>query len=196
MLQSESADEEDEHFEDIVEEADDRPGSASGKQETDGEPVENGGAAVPDGDSSEDGDETTVLASEDEASDEADEFLVRDDAEDVNEGKTMSVSSGKQSQASSKKSSLPGGYDPRHREPSYWWVLSSKLFFLIGSLLSSYLSGYLSPIYDRDLEIEIAGSATSRIGNPFSSDYHCVFLLHLQCNLIFLVVSVFHFCFS
>ncbi|XP_024024531.1 CCAAT/enhancer-binding protein zeta [Morus notabilis] len=162
VLQSESADEEDEHFEDIVEEADDRPGSASGKQETDGEPVENGGAATPDGDSSEDDDETPVPASEDEASDEADEFLVRDDAEDVNEAKTMSGSSGKQSQASSKKSSLPGGYDPRHREPSYcnanrvsWWELTA---------LASHVHPSVSNMANRLLK----GSDIIYDGNPLN----------------------------
>ncbi|EXB88184.1 hypothetical protein L484_003578 [Morus notabilis] len=162
VLQSESADEEDEHFEDIVEEADDRPGSASGKQETDGEPVENGGAATPDGDSSEDDDETPVPASEDEASDEADEFLVRDDAEDVNEAKTMSGSSGKQSQASSKKSSLPGGYDPQHREPSYcnadrvsWWELTA---------LASHVHPSVSNMANRLLK----GSDIIYDGNPLN----------------------------
>lgn len=130
MLQSESADEEDEHFEDIVEETDYRTTSASDKQENDAGPVENGGAAVSDSDSSEDEEETPVSASEDEVSDEADEFLIRDDAKDVKKSTTRSGSSGKQSQVSSKRPSLPGGYDPRHREPSYWWVISSKLLLI------------------------------------------------------------------
>lgn len=130
VLQSESADEEDEHFEDIVEETDYRTTSASDKQENDAGPVENGGAAVSDSDSSEDEEETPVSASEDEVSDEADEFLIRDDAKDVKKSTTRSGSSGKQSQVSSKRPSLPGGYDPRHREPSYWWVISSKLLLI------------------------------------------------------------------
>lgn len=122
MLQNESAEEEEvEHFEDIVEETDDKPTSPlSNKQANDVQAVESDGAAVSDSDSSEDEKESPV-SSEDELSDEPDEFLVRDDPEDCSE--TVSVSSGKQSQVPSEKSSLPGGYNPRHREPSYWSVV-------------------------------------------------------------------------
>lgn len=162
VLQSESADEEDEHFEDIVEETDDRTTSASDKQENDAGPVENSGAAVSDSDSSEDEEETPVSASEDEVSDEADEFLIRDDAKDVQKSTTRSGSGGKQSQVSSKRPSLPGGYDLRHREPSYcnadrvsWWELTA---------LASHVHPSVSNMANRLLK----GSDIIYDGNPLN----------------------------
>lgn len=108
VRQSESTDEEDEHFEDI-EENENEPKSAPIEQENDTRPVENV--------SSEEDDDAPVSSSDDEVSDEADEFLIGEDPKNVKKSKVVSGSNGKQSQVSCK---LPGGYNPRHREPSFW----------------------------------------------------------------------------
>lgn len=118
--QNESADEEEiEHFEDIVEETDDKPTTPLKNQENDVGADEIDGAAASDGDTSED-EKVSPISSEEEASDQADEFLFRDNPEDLHA--TLSGPSEQQSQVPSERSQLPGGYDPRHREPSYWSV--------------------------------------------------------------------------
>ncbi|XP_062076846.1 protein SLOW WALKER 2 [Humulus lupulus] len=135
VLQNESADEEEEeHFEDIVEEPDNKPTSPSETQEKKVNNVAGGDAAFADSDNDSSEDEKEApLSSEDEHSDEAEEFLVRDDPEDRIE--TVPGSGGQQSQvppSETEKGRLPGGYNPRHREPSYcnadrvsWWELTA-----------------------------------------------------------------------
>ena len=142
MRQSESTDEEDEHFEDIVEESEDEPKSAPSDLENDTRPVENGGGAVSDDVSSEDDDDALVSSSDDEVSDEADEFLIGEDPKNK-KSKVVSGSNGKQSQVSSKRAGLPGGYDPRHREPSYWSVFFSELFHPEGTILGTVVFDFI-----------------------------------------------------
>ncbi|KAL5579637.1 hypothetical protein UlMin_012079 [Ulmus minor] len=151
VLQNESADDELEHFEDIVEETDKKPNPVSDKQENDVIPVENDGAANSDSDSSGDDNEVPVSDSEDEVSDESDELIVRGDPEDLKKSEVVFGHGGKQSQVLPKKSWLPGGYNPRHREPSYcngdrasWWeltALASHVHPSVSTMANTLLSG-------------------------------------------------------
>ncbi|KAF3451979.1 hypothetical protein FNV43_RR08075 [Rhamnella rubrinervis] len=152
VLQNESTDEELEHFEDIVEETDNEPISVTDKQEDDARSVQKGAAAAnSDKDSSEDDDEPTASFSEDEVSDEAEELHLMDDSNATEKSKTVSSCNGQQPQASSGRSWLPGGYNPRHREPSFcnadhasWWeliVLASHVHPSVSTMANTLLSG-------------------------------------------------------
>lgn len=122
VLQNESVDEDLEHFEDIVEEADTEPSSKMKKDESDIE-LANGknDDANSEEDSSEDEEETPASDSEEDVSDGSEEFLIKDNSKDLHKTETQSAQVKPQTDVS-KKSSLPGGYDPRHREPSYWYL--------------------------------------------------------------------------
>lgn len=119
MLQNESVDEDLEHFEDIVEETSTEPSLASKKEENNAG-IPGGEAANSDGDSSED---EAVLPSsysdDDDASDDAEELFISKSSKDFHKTKTLSDQNAVKPQVSSTKSFLPGGYNPRHREPSY-----------------------------------------------------------------------------
>lgn len=100
VLQNELADEELEHFEDIVEDSDiqankaaDRPGSSD--------------------DSSEDEAGSPAPSSDDESSDKGDDDLLGFGG--------LSNLQEFQQRVQNANSTLPGGYDPRHREPTYWY---------------------------------------------------------------------------
>lgn len=134
MLQNESVDDDLEHFEDVIEETDNEPSPVLEKQEVElvHNSDEKSDTVNSDHDSSEDDIDSSASYSEDEASDEADEFHFRNDSKD---SKTVPDSSVQQPQVvSSEKTSLPGGYDPRHREPSYWLVFFSKLLYVVSML--------------------------------------------------------------
>uniref|UniRef100_A0A803PCQ3 CCAAT-binding factor domain-containing protein n=1 Tax=Cannabis sativa TaxID=3483 RepID=A0A803PCQ3_CANSA len=140
VLQNESTEEEEvEHFKDIVEEEPDKkPTPPSETQEKKADNVKSTDTSFADSDSNSSEDEKEAPLSsedEDEDSDEAEEFLVRDDALPEDHIETVSVSGGQQSQVpppETQKARLPGGYNPRHREPSYcnadhvsWWELTA-----------------------------------------------------------------------
>ncbi|XP_041015065.1 uncharacterized protein C4F10.09c [Juglans microcarpa x Juglans regia] len=151
VLQNESIDEELEHFEDVIEETAEEPSTAAKEEENDGGLVHSTDATNSDGESSEDEDESPAFNSEDDVSDEAEEFLMRNDSKDIEESKTVSPLNAQRPQVSSKKSLLPGGYDPRHREPSYcnadrvsWWelvVLASHVHPSVATMANTLLSG-------------------------------------------------------
>lgn len=136
MLQNESVDEEIEHFQDIVEETDNEPSVASWKKDNNDKTVNSINDANSDDESSEDEDDHPVTDSGEDVSDESGEFVITDHTKDIHKSETHSAPDTHQSR-SSKKSSLPGGYDPRHREPSYW-------YFILYFLLSFYL--FFSPL--------------------------------------------------
>ncbi|KAJ1408291.1 CCAAT-binding factor [Sesbania bispinosa] len=122
MLQNESIDEELEHFEDVIEDTDNEPKTVSNKQNDDIGLVQNGEDADSGTSSSESEDDLPASSEDDDsddASEDADFSLVKSEMDHKN-SKSVSDNEGQQSQASAKKSFLPGGYDPRHREPSYW----------------------------------------------------------------------------
>lgn len=117
MLQSELVDEELEHFEDIVEEADNKEINDSREENNSGSIIDD---SVKDGDSSEEEDGLPVSSSsDDELSDEAAELLIKNVSPSTR-GVELSKNKIDQSGVNSTDSLLPGGYNPRHREPSYW----------------------------------------------------------------------------
>lgn len=162
MLQNESNDEELEHFEDVIEETAEEPSTAAKEEENDGGLVHSTDAANSDSESSEDEDESPAFNSEDDGSDGAEEFLMRNDSKDLEESKIVSPLNARQPQVSSKKSLLPGGYDPRHREPSYWSVIYSKFIFYGShfSLLATHLGGQL-----KTKSIDLTGSKLAHLGD-------------------------------
>ncbi|KAL4589312.1 hypothetical protein LXL04_002218 [Taraxacum kok-saghyz] len=131
VLQNESADEELEHFKDIVEDQD-KPTPAVHDNDDD--------MADDDDDMPDD-----VAKSDDEMSDEKD-----DDDDDILGFSTLTESQTK-STVKTAKAALPGGYDPRHREPTYanadcvgWWelmVLSCHVHPSVSTMAKTLLSG-------------------------------------------------------
>ncbi|GAV61402.1 CBF domain-containing protein [Cephalotus follicularis] len=151
MLQNESVDEDLERFEDIMEDTDDGPDIASQKEENDVKMDHGDDGAISDSNFSEDEVGSLDSYSEADASDEAEEFLLRDHAKDLQKPKIVSDDKVHQPQASSTRSFLPGGYNPRHREPSYcnadhasWWelmVLASHVHPSVATMAGTLLSG-------------------------------------------------------
>ncbi|XP_057981919.1 protein SLOW WALKER 2 [Malania oleifera] len=151
VLQNESVDEDLEHFEDIVEDADDEPTAASKKPENAVEIFHSNDSVKSDGDSSQDVDDSPASSSEDDVSDEGEELLVGNGLNDRQEPKTVSNHERHQSPGSVMRSFLPGGYNPRHREPSYcnadhvsWWeltALASHVHPSVAMMARTLLSG-------------------------------------------------------
>ncbi|KFK41662.1 hypothetical protein AALP_AA2G156700 [Arabis alpina] len=150
VVQREAAEEEEdvEHFEDAKEEDDIEPNEEAEKEEKNVEIDHDGGKITSkDGDSSDDEEALAV-----KQSDEEDEYA-SDDGEELFIKETMEVSTDKEkiSQPPMKSSCLPGGYDPRHREPSYcngdrasWWelvVLASHVHPSVATMAGTLLSG-------------------------------------------------------
>lgn len=125
ILQNESADDDDdEHFEDVLEDTEnnvdtipDKPNVC--KVASSGETHETDNNS----DSSSDEGGGSTFESEDEVSNEGDDLFTAGVLDDPRESKVRSDHAGPQSLVSNDKlrASLPGGYDPRHREPSYWY---------------------------------------------------------------------------
>ncbi|KAF8401148.1 hypothetical protein HHK36_014452 [Tetracentron sinense] len=155
MLQNELIDEDLEHFEDIIEETENEPGIAPLKppENTVGIVRHSSTNAKTDSDSSSDSqDEDNSPASYSENnSPDGEGLLVRGGLTDVGEFKTISERDRGQPQAPIMRSSLPGGYNPRHREPSYcnadhasWWelmVLASHVHPSVATMARTLLSG-------------------------------------------------------
>lgn len=125
LSQNESAEDDDiENFKDIVEETEHQKTITSlDKPDKVSEVGEGGDAIDSDSDISLDEGGSPTSGFEDGDSDEGDELLMGGGLNDLDKPRKMSDLNTCPSQASSIKSSLPGGYDPRHREPSYWYVL-------------------------------------------------------------------------
>ncbi|KAI3968145.1 hypothetical protein MKX01_018448 [Papaver californicum] len=153
VLQSESVDDDDvEHFEDIVEGIENESKPALSKQPEGAimvGPNNNDGVKIdPDSSDSEEVELSGLdLESEDFDSD-GDDILKRG-SNTVGQLKTDGSSGG--TQPPNDKLSLPGGYDPRHREPSYcnadrasWWelmVLASHAHPSVATMARTLLSG-------------------------------------------------------
>lgn len=119
VLQNESVDEDIEHFEDVVEETDNEPSDASKKQENDVKLINGIDHAKSDSQSSEDEEDIPASDSEEDVSDDSQELIFRDDSKDLQKSETPHHDGHQPPQSS--KSFLLGGYNPRHREPSYWY---------------------------------------------------------------------------
>lgn len=148
LLQNESTDEDLEHFEDIVEETDDQTGTKLDKPNNDTESVPVGDSNSADDDSSQEEGVSTSSDSESDVSDEADDLLFGDALEDDVETKPIPDQSRRKPQVSDVRSSLPGGYNPRHREPSFWYfhflgIAFEHACFKIGALLDLYTQHWL-----------------------------------------------------
>lgn len=117
--QNESLDEDLEHFEDIEEETDNKSSTASENSKCDGGWVCNSNIVNSNRYSSLNEDESPAYYSED-VLEEAEDLLVRDGSKKLQEFKTKSGFDGHKSKVSTLRSFLPGGYNPRHREPSFW----------------------------------------------------------------------------
>lgn len=96
-----------------------------------------GEAANSSSDSSEDEGVFPSSYSDDDASDGAEGLFIRESSKDLHKPKILSNQNAVKPQA---QSFLPGGYNPRHREPSYRYV-SCHLF-----LASGILYGYTAYI--------------------------------------------------
>ncbi|KAG8482387.1 hypothetical protein CXB51_027255 [Gossypium anomalum] len=150
MLQNESVDEDLEHFEDIVEETASGPSLASKKEENNAD-ICGGEAANSDSYSSEDEGVLPSSYSDDDIS--GDELFIRETPKDQHhqEPKIISNQNALTSPKSTAKPFLPGGYDPRHREPSYsnadrasWWelmILSTHVHPSVATMAATLLSG-------------------------------------------------------
>lgn len=118
VLQNELADEEVEHFEDIVEEQDKPSGSGEAVHSSNG--VVDGGDDDDD-DVPEDEGGSPTPSSDDELSDDKDDDLLGfGGLTDLHESQRKPGDASSQPKIQNAKSSLPGGYDPRHREPTFW----------------------------------------------------------------------------
>ncbi|KAG4178573.1 hypothetical protein ERO13_A10G051500v2 [Gossypium hirsutum] len=152
MLQNESVDEDLEHFEDIVEETASEPSLASKKEENNHD-ICGGEAANSDSYSSEDEGVLPSSYSDDDISEDEKELFIRETPKDQHhqEPKIISNQNALTSPKSTAKPFLPGGYDPRHREPSYsnadrasWWelmVLSTHVHPSVATMAATLLSG-------------------------------------------------------
>ncbi|XP_071716920.1 protein SLOW WALKER 2 [Rutidosis leptorrhynchoides] len=148
VLQSELADEELEHFEDVIEEPVIQANKAADKQ-PDSDVIDTND------DSSEDEAEggSPAPSSDDEFSDKEDDddLFGTGGSTDLQESRKTSGQADSQSQVQKAKPSLPGGYDPRHREPVYcnadrvgWWelaVLASHVHPSVSTMAKTLLSG-------------------------------------------------------
>lgn len=127
MLQNETVDEDFEHFEDIIEESQNALDITSSKQEHSVILVHatNDGSGVRiDTNSSESEDEEDPPASCSEEDGGSEDNLIGANGF-ANVGKSEKSETGSdhdrgQAQILNKGSLLPGGYNPQHREPSYW----------------------------------------------------------------------------
>ncbi|KAG7586794.1 CCAAT-binding factor [Arabidopsis thaliana x Arabidopsis arenosa] len=157
VVQRESVEEEEdvEHFEDVIEGDDIDANNKAEKDENNVEVDHDGGEKTSrDGDSSSDDEEALAVRQSDEeddyASDDSEE-LIRNETPQLQETMEVSNDMEKRSQPPMKSSSLPGGYDPRHREPSYcnadrasWWelvVLSKHAHPSVATMAGTLLSG-------------------------------------------------------
>lgn len=121
MLQNESADDDIEHFEDIVEEGDNQKTTELMKQRNTVETVATADGTNSDTDSTQDEGGSSTSGSESDVSDEVDDLFIGGDLENVKETKRVPDETKQLPQTSDVTSSLPGGYNPRHREPLYWY---------------------------------------------------------------------------
>lgn len=115
MLQNESVDEDLEHFEDITDETESQATTTPKNPDNSNEIEHTSDGLNTNGN-------FLFAGSEDDESEEANDLLVESGSKHLQESQsTSSVNVGKQLQESNVGWSCPGGYDLRHREPSYWY---------------------------------------------------------------------------
>lgn len=116
VLQNEAADADEdlEHFEDITEENDDQAIPAPNSDE--GRVAETSKGSDDDSDSSLDESASATSSSEEDTLSGADDLLGEGGFNKLEEFKSTSDHEAQNLQCQA----LPGGYNPRHREPAYW----------------------------------------------------------------------------
>ncbi|KAL6958225.1 hypothetical protein U1Q18_046671 [Sarracenia purpurea var. burkii] len=129
VLQNESIDEDLEHFEDIVEEPVNQIITKSSEPDNACETIRSGDGTDADSDSLQDENVSLTFDSDSDGSDEAVDLLFGGGSEDAKEIKSVADQNRQQPQVSDMRSSLPGGYNPRHREPSYWYFHPCRIAF-------------------------------------------------------------------
>ncbi|CAN4085120.1 unnamed protein product [Withania somnifera] len=147
MLQSESVDEDLEHFEDITEEDENQPSQPNRRDTSEvaqeANHLENGNHSLQEeGSSTSDSEDDTLKAKESSAKGALDE---------PKDSRLMSGSNKPLPEGSNEKLLLPGGYDTRHREPAFcnadrvsWWeliVLASHAHPSVATMAGTLLSG-------------------------------------------------------
>ncbi|CAN1287348.1 Protein SLOW WALKER 2 [Linum perenne] len=152
VLQSELMDDEDEHFEDVVEDANDNGTRAITKEDHSDRPADEHNEKLDqESDSSSDEEDIAVESnSEDDDSDDGEQLLREDHSEEMTLKPNLNNNDEK-AEACSTKRSLPGRYDPRHRDPTYcnadrasWWelkVLASHAHPSVATMAATLLSG-------------------------------------------------------
>ncbi|KAK6796071.1 hypothetical protein RDI58_009526 [Solanum bulbocastanum] len=148
MLQSESVDEDLEHFEDITEEDDNQPNPPNRTDNAsevaqEAKHLENGNHSLPE--------EGNASSESDDDSLQAEESPARGDLDEPKDPRLMSGFNKLLPEGSNDKLLLPGGYDTRHREPSFcnadrvsWWelmVLASHAHPSVATMARTLLSG-------------------------------------------------------
>ncbi|XP_057535656.1 protein SLOW WALKER 2 [Amaranthus tricolor] len=152
-IQNEAVDEDLEHFEDAPDDAENSPSAEANMPNISNE-VDKGSVEDFhfDNESSEDEEAASASFSGDDLSGEDEEIIMRKNVEKPQESNFSKLSDGNENQLDSKsKPSLPGGYDPRHREPSFcnadhtsWWeltVLASHTHPSVSTMARTLLSG-------------------------------------------------------
>lgn len=124
-IQNEAVDEDLEHFEDVPDEPDNVPAANAKTLQSNDDGTTNSGGSNSNSDSSEDEEAPSASSSEDDEVDEDEDLFPIKNIEKPPESNSTKLPdhNGKQHHEALTKHSLPGGYDPRHREPSFWYIV-------------------------------------------------------------------------
>ncbi|CAI0470797.1 unnamed protein product [Linum tenue] len=152
VLQNEAVDEEDEHFEDVVEENDKKDSTDPPAMDESNEKEDHEHES--DSSSEEEEEDKTVASSsedDDDGSDDDARQLLRVDHSEKVQSELEPNNDGLKADTGLARAPLPGGYDPRHREPSYcnadhasWWelrVLATHAHPSVATMAGTLLSG-------------------------------------------------------
>ncbi|XP_074288281.1 protein SLOW WALKER 2 [Silene latifolia] len=149
-IQNEAADDDLEHFEDVLDDSEDEPRKGAKILEITNVDEGRSNALNSDGNSSED-DEAFSASSEEDISDEDGDFVMKSVDKPLESSSTKLADHSGNKLQPSKKHLLPDGYDPRHREPSFcnadrtgWWeltVLASHAHPSVSTMARTLLSG-------------------------------------------------------
>lgn len=152
VLQNETMDEDLEHFRDVAEDDDDQTNAieirmAQAVRDTN----KNGNGNGTDSDSSASQDDSTPPDSEGYDSDEANDLFMGDGQDDIKESRLIADDNKLPSEVTDVRSTFPGGYNLRHREPLYcnadqasWWelmALGSHVHPSVAAMARTLLSG-------------------------------------------------------
>lgn len=125
VLQNETMDEDLEHFRDVTEDDDDQTNAIEIKMaQAVHDTNKNSNGNGTDSDSSASQDDSTPPDSEGYDSDEANDLFMGDGQDDIKESRLIADNNKLPSEVTDVRSTFPGGYNLRHREPLYWYLIS------------------------------------------------------------------------